>query len=190
MLNCIDRSGRFPESLIRHNGEQRMAVAVNAFTDGPDLLAIGPRANPGFGSGVILGGATRPGRPISAGKTDPTPLRPATTGPSKREKSRCEWRPSQSARLKRYLARARRSGVAATWILAGGAMAGRRAYREANLTRRSLPECWSAPLTSKFLEPFAWVVPPFVVRISPHIREREESRRNGSGSPRSSTCRE
>ena len=63
---------------------------------------------------VILRDAMRPGSPISFGNSTPCAALDSITGPSKREKSRPEWQPSQSESVKMYLPRAIRSGVIAT----------------------------------------------------------------------------
>ena len=80
---------------------------------------------------LILLAATRPGRPSSAGMTLPWPRPPSSTGPPKREKSRREWQPSQSARVNRYLPRAIRSGVMRTSIEEGFARAGFKTWKYA-----------------------------------------------------------
>ena len=78
-------------------GRASWGIMVYAFPDGPDLLAIGPPADAGSASGVILGATTTPGSPIRRPDTTLPRSRPdASSGPSPREKSRREWQPSQN----------------------------------------------------------------------------------------------
>jgi len=45
----------FREALVGHHGEQRAAVAADAFADGADLFAVGPGANARFDVGGDVG---------------------------------------------------------------------------------------------------------------------------------------